>query len=328
MSIVADDIDARIGARIRDLRQSLGLTLDGLAARSVVSRAMLSRIEHGQSSPTAQLLNKICGGLGVTLSMLFAETAVDRSPVSRWAEQPVWRDPQTGYVRRNVSPAGTGSSTEITEIAFPAGESVVFRNEDLPGSDQHVWVLEGVLEMGVGEEVFVLARGDCLRMRFGQAIRFSNPTRGTVRYAVIPDADGGWGLWCWRRARKKAWSAPPEIALRRLARAEELGMTYKDYTLEILERGKFSGRLRHRRLVSMAGRACRHMYSPGRDAASARYAEANDVRMVEGDRLDRRAVVQRGVLMEAVHSRMKDAVGPGGLDEDLLGGARAVLERS
>ena len=45
-------------------------------------------------------------------------------------------------------------------------------------------------------------------------------------------------LWCWRRARKRAWSAPREVALRRLARAERLGMTYREYTLEILERGR------------------------------------------------------------------------------------------
>ncbi len=48
-----------------------------------------------------------------------------------------------------------------------------------------------------------------------------------------------WRGWVWRRAHKKSWSAPREIALRRLARAEELGMSYKEYTLEILERGKY-----------------------------------------------------------------------------------------
>jgi len=49
-----------------------------------------------------------------------------------------------------------------------------------------------------------------------------------------------WRLWCWRRAHKRAWKTPPrEIALRRLARAEELGMTYREYTLEILERGVY-----------------------------------------------------------------------------------------
>lgn len=54
------------------------------------------------------------------------------------------------------------------------------------------------------------------------------------------DPDASWRSWIWRKAHKKAWKTPPrEIALRRLARAEELGMTYKEYTLEILERGKY-----------------------------------------------------------------------------------------
>lgn len=53
-----------------------------------------------------------------------------------------------------------------------------------------------------------------------------------------PDPNESWRLWCWKRARKKAWSAPREIALRRLERAETLGMTYRQYTLEILERGR------------------------------------------------------------------------------------------
>jgi len=48
-----------------------------------------------------------------------------------------------------------------------------------------------------------------------------------------------WRLWCWRRARKKAWKVPREVALSRLARAEELGMTYREYSLEIMERGQF-----------------------------------------------------------------------------------------
>jgi hypothetical protein len=53
------------------------------------------------------------------------------------------------------------------------------------------------------------------------------------------DTNAGWRLWCWRRARKKAWSVPREIALRRLANAETCGVTYREYTLEILERGRY-----------------------------------------------------------------------------------------
>jgi hypothetical protein len=53
------------------------------------------------------------------------------------------------------------------------------------------------------------------------------------------DAGSSWRLFCWRRAHRAAWKTPPrEIALRRLARAEALGMSYRAYTLEILERGR------------------------------------------------------------------------------------------
>jgi hypothetical protein len=54
------------------------------------------------------------------------------------------------------------------------------------------------------------------------------------------DEDPGvsWRHYCWKKAHKRAWKTPPrEIALKRLARAEELGMTYHAYTLEIMERG-------------------------------------------------------------------------------------------
>ncbi len=53
-----------------------------------------------------------------------------------------------------------------------------------------------------------------------------------------PDDPAGWRLWCWRRARKRAWTVPREVALRRLDRSEAAGMSYRDYTLEIMERGR------------------------------------------------------------------------------------------
>ena len=185
MSIAEADIDIRIAARIRDLRAERGLTLEGLAEAAAVSRAMLSRIERGESSPTAHLLGKICNGLGVTLSALFAATEAPASPLARFGDQPTWRDPASRYLRRNVSPAGTGSLVEITEIEFPAGASVAFDSTRLAGKDQHVWVLSGTLEMEVGGELFRLETGDCLFMRFDRPVLFRNPTQRATRYAVI-----------------------------------------------------------------------------------------------------------------------------------------------
>ena len=186
----AAGIDESLGARIRALRAERGLTLDALAGLAGVSRAMLSRIEHGGSSPTAQLLVRVCGGLGITLSALFAAAETPASPLSRRAGQPTWRDPATGYVRRSVSPSGTGSSVDITEVEFPPGASVAFDNRRAAGTDQHVWVLDGTLELEVAGEAFRLETGDCLMMRFGQPLVFRNPTARPVRYAVVIGTGG------------------------------------------------------------------------------------------------------------------------------------------
>ena len=70
----------------------------------------------------------------------------------------------------------------------------------------------------------------------GQAV-FSLPGLGHNRGPPL-DEGADWRLCCWRKAHRAAWKTPPrEIALARLARAEALQMTYRDYTAVILDRG-------------------------------------------------------------------------------------------
>jgi hypothetical protein len=48
-----------------------------------------------------------------------------------------------------------------------------------------------------------------------------------------------WRHFCWKKAHARAWKTPPrEIALSRLARAEALGLTYREYTSVLLDRGR------------------------------------------------------------------------------------------
>ena len=52
------------------------------------------------------------------------------------------------------------------------------------------------------------------------------------------DPGAAWRRFCWKRAHTRAWKTPPrEIALARLARAQSLGMTYREYTAVLLDRG-------------------------------------------------------------------------------------------
>ena len=184
-SFVDIDLDRRLGARLKGVRQARGLTLDQLAARSGVSRAMISRVERGESSPTAALLDRLCAGLGIVLSALFRDEA-QAGPLAKRADQPVWTDPASGYVRRNVSPAGTGSRLEIVEVEMPAGARVLL---DAPRGgfrlDQQLWLLEGELTLTVGEREHRLAAGDCLAMLLDGPIAFHNPGESPARYAVV-----------------------------------------------------------------------------------------------------------------------------------------------
>ena len=118
MRSTASDISVRIGTRICALRGKRNLTLDNLACRAQVSRTMLSRVERRESRPTAQF-----GGLRITLSALFSETQRPLSPPRR-QDQPTWRDPATRYLRRGVSPTGTGASVDSVEVEILPGGSV------------------------------------------------------------------------------------------------------------------------------------------------------------------------------------------------------------
>ena len=59
-----------VGARVRALREGIGLSLRDLADRSGVSAPMLSQVERGETSPTLAIAARIASGLDLSLSQL------------------------------------------------------------------------------------------------------------------------------------------------------------------------------------------------------------------------------------------------------------------
>jgi len=178
-------LNDRIAQRVRDLRAARGLSLDALASHCGVSRSMISLIERGESSPTAVLLERLAAGLDVSLASLFDAPQPNPEPVSRLADQPLWRDPHSGYTRRNVSPSGVASPIQLVEVSFPPRARVAYETgtRETP-LHQLVWVLEGSIEVTVGHAVHRLAAGDCLALVLDQPVSYHNPTRKTARYTV------------------------------------------------------------------------------------------------------------------------------------------------
>lgn len=180
------DVKRRIAQRIRDLRAASGLSLDALAAHCGVSRSMISLVERGDSSPTAVLLEKLAAGLKVSMASIFEAPQAAAEPVSRFADQPLWHDPHSGYVRRNVSPGGGVSPIQIIEVSFPAQARVAYETGARePLMHQQIWVLEGCIEVSVGDEVHRLETGDCLAHALDRPVTYYNPTQTEARYAVV-----------------------------------------------------------------------------------------------------------------------------------------------
>ena len=183
---IPEDIDARIASRVRALRAELRMTLDALAAKSGVSRSMISLVERGESSPTAVVLEKIATGLGVSLATLFEDSSTPANPVSRRGDRTPWRDPQSGYVRCNISPANFPSPIQIVEVDLPAGASVAYESGAREVNiHQQIWVREGKVEVTVGKVTYCLSEDDCLAMQLSEPTAFRNGTRKSARYFVV-----------------------------------------------------------------------------------------------------------------------------------------------
>lgn len=185
------DINERIGRMLTRLREERGMTPDELADRSGVSRAMIYRIEACQANPTAVVLNKLATGLGVLLPALlgpgdYREPRLNlRHPVASRKAQPTWRDPDSGYERRTLTPSTAETPMQLSEILFPAGARVTFENAfGEAKAHQQVWMLEGRLDIRLGDQIAHLQGGDCMSMTLDSPITFHNPGARSARYLV------------------------------------------------------------------------------------------------------------------------------------------------
>ncbi|MFE9425114.1 helix-turn-helix domain-containing protein [Kitasatospora sp. NPDC006697] len=181
----ADPVTRRLAERLAALRTERGWSLDELARLAGVSRSTLSRLERAEISPTAALLGRLCTAHGRTMSRLLAEVETEPPQLVRAADQAVWQDPEAGFTRRSVSPPHPGLRGEVVHGELRPGADLAYQDPPVAGLEQHVWVLDGTLELTVDGTRHRLAAGDCLRFRLWGPTRFRCPGPEPVRYAVL-----------------------------------------------------------------------------------------------------------------------------------------------
>jgi transcriptional regulator with XRE-family HTH domain len=182
-SLIANSGEA-LAHRIRKERDARGWSLAELAERSGLSKAMLSNVERAAASPTAGTLVRIASAFGLTLSGLIARAEQDGGQLLRAGDQPLWRDPATGYVRRHVSPQ-SDVPTDLVHVTLPAGASVAFPASSYTFVRHYIWLIEGRLDFIEGETTYRLQPGDCLKLGAPADCTYHAPGPDDAVYVVV-----------------------------------------------------------------------------------------------------------------------------------------------
>lgn len=156
----------RLGARLRNARESSRLSLGEAAERAGVTKSFLSRVERDLTSPSISSLLDICDAVGVSPADLFQ---VPRTTLVRRGDRPRIGDlPKADEVLDTlITPADERHVTVIETVAtgLGSGGEVLYT---LASQCEVCFVLEGAVEVQVEDRTFVLRRGDALT--FGAAV--------------------------------------------------------------------------------------------------------------------------------------------------------------
>lgn len=185
--IIEDSLDARIAQRVRAEREERAWSLDELAQRSGVSRAMISKVERQESAPTAALLGRLSAAFGLTLSQLLARAEQGQGGLAlhRRREQQAWRDPETEFERRSLTPPGGAAPLELVSGELPPGAAIAYPAASFAMiEDQQIVVLSGKLRFTQGVVTHDLGPGDCCRLGPPADCRFENAGTAPCRYIV------------------------------------------------------------------------------------------------------------------------------------------------
>ncbi len=186
------DLAPVVGVNLRRLRMRRGLSLEKLAQKSGVSRAMLGQVELGQSAPTINVLWKIARALDVTFATLIQAREAGGPTVLKKAQAKVLTSHGGQFSSRALFPFDGPRRAEFYELRL-APEAQELADAHAPGTLENLVVAEGQLELVVGRDTHRLDTGDAIVFEADVAHVYTNTGASEcVMYLVMTyaEADG------------------------------------------------------------------------------------------------------------------------------------------
>lgn len=174
-----------IGERIRSHRQALGLSANGLAKSSGVSRSMVSEVERGGRIPTIVTLDRLAGALQTTSARLLAVEAGPETTVLRRDDQPVLAE--AGWHRRLLNPVLPGVEFEFMRVEIEPHIDAGTYPPHSPGSREYVAVETGELTLTLDGELQTLGPGDSICFPGNVEHAFRNDADELCLYHLVLD---------------------------------------------------------------------------------------------------------------------------------------------
>ena len=171
--INSDASPRTLGADIRTLRRTRGLTLSKLAQTLDRSVGWLSQVERDISAPSINDLRALAAALDVPVSLLFGTGQAPASEAGYVVRAPARRpigSREAGLVEELLSPDLT-DDFEVVHSAFEPG--AILANFVIRPTQEVGYILQGQLELWIGVRQFTLGQGDSFRIR-GEAFRWEN----------------------------------------------------------------------------------------------------------------------------------------------------------
>ncbi len=177
--------DGEVGPRLRQLREQKAMSARQVADLAGVSAAYLSRLENGRVSPTVATLARLVSAMGETMATLFQDTPSAEPMVVRRDERHLMRS--RGVLDSQVTP-GWATRLEILESLVEPHRGSSGRLHTHAGEEECVLVLEGELELFLGDERHHLYVGDSATFDCRSPHRWRNPSteQSRVLWIITP----------------------------------------------------------------------------------------------------------------------------------------------
>ncbi len=180
-----DRIIETVKENLKVIRHTKGLSLDKLALKCGVSRAMLSQIEQGKSTPTISVLWKIANGLNVPFSDLIKEKDIEGVHILKHEHTKVLYSNSKVFSSRALFPYAGSRRTEFYELLLKPG-GIEVADPHQTGTTENIVVVSGKLRLRVLERVIELEPKDSVFFRADVPHEYSNPTdQETLMYLVM-----------------------------------------------------------------------------------------------------------------------------------------------